>query len=108
MSILVVLIPPRPRGGASASGEFSYVLSPDGLAIGAQGRCAPALLPRADSVVAVLPDCDVGWHRITLPKAPSARLRAALVGVLEEALLGFANSFGLGGDKPPANMETVK
>ncbi len=96
MSILVVLIPPRPRppaaGGELApsshnSGEFSYVLSPDGLAIGAQGRCAPALMPRADSVVAVLPDCDVGWHRITLPKAPAARMRAALIGVLEEALL---------------------
>jgi general secretion pathway protein L len=96
MSILVVLIPPRPRPPASggdvatssqSSGEFSYVLSPDGLAIGAQGRCAPALMPRADSVVAVLPDSDVGWHRIMLPKAPAARMRAALIGVLEEVLL---------------------
>lgn len=87
MSILVVLIPPRPRAGAPAAAEFSYVLSPDGLAIGAQGRCAPGQLPKADSVVAVLPDCDVGWHRITLPKAPAARMRAALMGLLEESLL---------------------
>ena len=95
MSILVVLIPPRTRlgpassdtGVAQASAEFSYVLSPDGLAVGAQGRCAASLLPRADSVVAVLPDCDVGWHRITLPKAPRAKMRAALVGLLEEVLL---------------------
>jgi general secretion pathway protein L len=95
MSILVVLIPPRSRAGTSASEpatassgtEFSYVLSPDGLAVGSQGRCAASLLPRADSVVAVLADCDVGWHRVTLPKAPRAKMRAALVGMLEEALL---------------------
>ena len=87
MSILVVLIPPRPRAGAPGVAEFSYVLSPDGLSIAAQGRALPAQLPRADSVVAVLADCDVGWHRLTLPKAPATRLRAALVGVLEEALL---------------------
>ncbi|MFZ5543574.1 MAG: type II secretion system protein GspL [Pseudomonadota bacterium] len=96
MSILVVLIPPRPRLGpaaadsaatASSGTEFSYVLSPDGLSVGAQGRCAASLLPRADSVAAVLSDCDVGWHRITLPKAPRAKMRAALVGLLEEALL---------------------
>jgi general secretion pathway protein L len=94
MSILVVLIPPRPRLGpasadaaASSTVEFGYVLSPDGLSVGSQGRCAASLLPKADSVVAVLADCDVGWHRITLPKAPRAKMRAALVGLLEEALL---------------------
>ncbi|HET9643378.1 MAG TPA: type II secretion system protein GspL [Burkholderiaceae bacterium] len=101
MSILVVQIPSRPRqpsaaaaetGAIRASSEYSYVMSPDGLAIGAHGSCAPALLPHADSVVAVLADADVAWHRITLPKAPSARLRAALVGVLEDALLDEADA----------------
>jgi general secretion pathway protein L len=99
MSILVILLAPRERlrsqapasaasdAGVRASREFSYALSADGSAVSAQGRCAPALLPKADSVIAVLADCDVSWHRITLPKAPAARLRAALVGVLEEALL---------------------
>jgi general secretion pathway protein L len=93
MSLLVVMIPPRPRlssgsgDGYARSTEVAYVLSPDGLAVGSHGRCAPALLPRADSVLAVLADTDVAWHRVTLPKAPAARLRAALVGVLEEALL---------------------
>lgn len=87
MSILVVLIPPRPRGGEPSAGEFSYVLSPDGMAIAAQGRCPPAQLPLADSVVAVLADCDVAWHQLTLPKAPAARMRLALTGLLEEALL---------------------
>jgi general secretion pathway protein L len=91
MSVLVILLPPRPRLGAPAAserpGDYTYVLSPDGLSAGKQGRAAATLLPKADSVVAVLADCDVSWHRITLPKAPPARMRAALVGVLEEALL---------------------
>lgn len=96
MSILVVQIPARDRASASAgsggaapraAAEYAYVLSPDGLAVANRGRCAPSLLPKADSVVAVLADTDVSWHRIVLPKAPAARLRAALAGVLEEALL---------------------
>jgi general secretion pathway protein L len=91
MSVLVLLIPPRTRLGSAAvderPGEYAYVLSPDGLSAGKQGRAAPALLPKADSVVAVVSDSDVSWHRITLPRAPAARLRAALAGVLEEALL---------------------
>lgn len=94
MSILVIQIPPRDRlqAGPGASldrspGDVDYVLSPDGLAVGSRGRCAPALLPKAGSTVAVLADTDLSWHRVTLPKAPAARLRAALAGVLEESLL---------------------
>lgn len=107
MSILVVLIPARDRlrgaGAESASvrpaAEFRYVLSADGLAVGSTGMCAPALLPRADSVIAVIADSDVSWQRITLPKAPAARLRAALVGVLEEALLDDAEQMHLAVEK---------
>jgi general secretion pathway protein L len=100
MSILVIQLPPHARlqsrapGGvdpASAppglSTEYGYVLSNDGLAPVAQGRCAARLLPKANTVVAVLADVDVSWHRITLPKAPQQRLQEALAGVLEEALL---------------------
>ncbi|WP_157268477.1 type II secretion system protein GspL [Azohydromonas aeria] len=94
MSILVVQIPPRDRIGADGAaaparggGEFSYVLSPDGLAVGSSGRCSAALLPRADTVLALLADADCSWLRITCPKAPAAKLRAALLGVLEESLL---------------------
>ena len=97
MSTLVVQIPPRPRlrssvGGADAEAsglttDYSYVSSPDGLELEAQGRSPAALMPKATTVIAVLADADVSWHRITLPKAPAARLRAALGGVLEEALL---------------------
>ena len=85
MSILVVQLAPRGRlrarspGGAepeadrAAAATTRYVLSPDGLAIASQGRCAASLLPRADSVALVLSDNDVSWHRITLPKAPAAK-----------------------------------
>jgi general secretion pathway protein L len=91
MSILVVLLPPRTRASAAADGdaaaEYAYLLSADGLSVARQGRTTPALLPKADTVVAWVGPTDVSWHRITLPRAPAARLRAALVGMLEEQLL---------------------
>jgi general secretion pathway protein L len=100
MPTLVVLLPPRPRlraGAESApavardsTAELLYVLTPDGLNITRQGRAKPALLPKADSAVVVLADSDVSWHRIAVPKAPAARLRAAITGVLEEQLLDEA------------------
>lgn len=103
MSTLVVQIAPRSRlraSGAQPDGperahttdEYVYALSPDGLMLQDQGQCAAALLPKADTVVAVLCDADVSWHRITLPKAPAARLRAAIVGTLEESLLEEADA----------------
>ncbi len=106
MSILVVQLAPRgrlrarsvvaPEPAAPRTGvELDYVLSRDGLAVTTQGRCAASLLPRADSIALVLADSDVSWHRITLPKAPAARLRAALSGVLEEALLDDADKVHL-------------
>jgi general secretion pathway protein L len=97
MSVLVILLPPRPRLGtrsappdepASPAGqECDYVFSTDGLAVSRQGRAPLSLLPRADSVAMVVADGDVSWHRIDLPKAPAGRLRAALGGLLEEQLL---------------------
>jgi general secretion pathway protein L len=89
MSVLVIQIPLRSRQAkpAEPAAEFDYVFSHDGQAVTATGRATPAALPRADAVLAVLADADVAWHRITLPKAPGARLRAALGGVLEDALL---------------------
>ena len=97
MSTLVIQIPHRQRLRSGSGGvatepsdlatEYTYVTSPDGLALESQGRSAASLLPKASTVIAVLADTDVSWHRITLPKAPGARLRAALDGVLEDALL---------------------
>jgi general secretion pathway protein L len=94
MSTLVIQLPPRRRltGGAAESAsatmaELAYVLTPDGLNVARQGRAAAALLPKAESAVVVLSDGDVSWQRLTLPRAPGARLRAAVLGVLEEQLL---------------------
>ncbi|MEY8875596.1 MAG: type II secretion system protein GspL [Leptothrix sp. (in: b-proteobacteria)] len=94
MSLLIVQLPPRPRLGAQAQpgtaapgAEWSHVLSQDGSRVDTEGRCALALLPKASSVVVVLAASDVAFHRLAIPKAPAARLRAALRGLLEEQVL---------------------
>lgn len=89
MSVLVILLPPRPRdtGPVQVPADYAFVLSSDGASAARQGRAAADQLPRADSVCAVLPEADVSWQRCTVPKAPAARLRAALGAVLEEQLL---------------------
>lgn len=96
MSTLIVQLPAQPRLAAqaaephtaeSAAAEWAYVLSTDGVHATRQGQCAPAELPAAQTTVAVLAPGELAWHRVTAPKAPPARLRAALAGLLEEALL---------------------
>jgi general secretion pathway protein L len=51
------------------------------------GSSPPALLPRADEIVLVLPARSLSWHRIVVPKVGGARLRQALGGLLEDRLL---------------------
>ncbi len=93
MSTLIILLAAQPRlaaptaGGHVAQYEFDYVLSADGQRVAEHGRAAPAELPRAAQVVVVLRPADVAFQRIAVPKAPAARLRAALTGVMEEGLL---------------------
>lgn len=98
MSVLAIQLPPRERTGPRAvahdaatalrpPAQWNYVLSADGRNVTRSGTAAAALLPRAAQVVLVLAEGDVSWHRIDVPKAAPARLRAALLGVLEEALL---------------------
>ena len=96
MSVLVIRLPARARLASRAAeaeaaervpAEFDYVLAGPAGQLAGQGRAAPALLPRAARVLAVLADEDVAWHRVTLPRAPAGRMRAALLGVLEDALL---------------------
>lgn len=98
MSVLVIQLPPRSRLGARAAGveanpglrlpaEWSFVLSADGRHVAQLGSAPAALLPRADEVLLLLAEADLSWHRVNVPKAPAARLRAALMGVMEEALL---------------------
>lgn len=96
-STLLLLLPARPRlrsqGRSPAAPtrqdapEFDYVFSSDGEHLSAQGRCSAAELPRADQILAVPAESDLSWHRLLLPKASGLRLRAALAGLLEEALL---------------------
>lgn len=108
MSILILQLPARrrhlddaalaqasPARDASAAAlrrrvgeDLLYALSSDGgLSVLRHGVSAPMLLPRATTVVAVVAAADLSWHRIKVPKAPLARMREALIGVLEEALL---------------------
>jgi general secretion pathway protein L len=98
MSLLVLLLPAKPRqhpsrdnapSPAASVAEIDFALANDRRGLREAGRAAPALVPgrSATEIVAVLPDQAVSWHRITVPKAPAGRLRGALVGVMEEALL---------------------
>lgn len=106
MSLLVVQLPARTRlpgrtadEAAPAAGalpaEWPFLLADDAGTVLHGGQAAAALLPRADRRVLVLAAADVAWHRIEVPKAPPARLRAALAGVLEEQLLDDADALHL-------------
>jgi len=105
MSTLAVQLPTRKRlsarradeaGAAGPEGpQLLWALSDDGLSVSSHGQAGVGLLPRADSVVAVLDPRDLSWHRITVPKAPAAKLRAALASVLEDALLEDAEAVHL-------------
>jgi general secretion pathway protein L len=104
MSTLILQLPEhrRLRAGAESDAaadprrrEYAYVTSTDGIELEAQGAAAAALLPTRSVVIAVVQESDVSWHRITLPKAPASRLRSALVGVTEEALLDDAEQVHL-------------
>ena len=93
MSTLIILLAAQPRlaapttAGHVAPAEFDYVLSVDGTRVTEHGRATPAALPRAALVAAVLRPGDVAFQRVAVPKAPAARMRAALTGVMEEGLL---------------------
>jgi general secretion pathway protein L len=93
MSTLLILLPSRSRLSAGTAApstdaaDLAYALSADGRTLTRQGHAAVSLLPRAATVVAVIPDDAISWHRIVMPKAPAAKLRAALGGMLEEQLL---------------------
>jgi general secretion pathway protein L len=101
MSTLILTLP---LAGGNGTPEYDYVLTPDGLQLGAQGRASAALLPaqpgRGTDVVAVVPARALSWHAISLPervltgllrgRLEPARVRGVLSGVLEEQLLDDA------------------
>ena len=94
MSNLLIQLPAE---YASAGGEYSYVLSNDGLHIQRNGQATPTLLPsagRTSQVTAVIPASRLSWHSIALPpglqlhsRRQQQRVRAVLTGLLEEKLL---------------------
>lgn len=96
-STLIVQLPPRPRQGGSpvaASTEsleqvaLTFVVCDERQHLLQHGVAPLAELPDAAQCWAVLDVSDVAWHRLeAVPRAPSAKLRAALAGLLEERLL---------------------
>ncbi|MDO5692498.1 MAG: type II secretion system protein GspL [Pseudomonadota bacterium] len=90
MSLLLLTLPP------GAPGNYGHATSNDGQTLSAHGSAAVALLPpagRGVEVVAMVPATQLSWHRVSLPKGVgpgSPRLRATLVGLLEDQLLDDA------------------
>jgi general secretion pathway protein L len=93
MSTLLLFLPPRTRLRApgravpdAPAREYDYALTIDGRQITSEGRAAPASLPSADGIIAVVAESDISWRRVELPRA-GRQMRAALAGKLEESLL---------------------
>ncbi|MEY4712994.1 MAG: putative ral secretion pathway protein component of type secretion system [Pseudomonadota bacterium] len=91
MSSLFIHLPPGP---VTAASEFAYVLSVDGRSPGRTSSAPATLLPAThgagSETVAVVPAGALSWHRLEWPRGlqpASARLRAALEGLLEDHLL---------------------
>ena len=93
MSTLIILLPAQPRiaaspgDGPAVPDEFDYLLTADEQRVTEHGRAMPSELPPATRAVVVLRPGDVASQRVDLPKAPPARMRAALASVMEDALL---------------------
>ena len=92
MSLLLISLPP------GAPGSYAFATSTDGQTVAGHGSAAPALLPaaaRGVEVVAMVPAAQLSWHRVELPRGAgpgSPRLRAVLVGLLEDQLLDDAEA----------------
>lgn len=94
MSTLLILLPPS----ASAGQDYEHWFSADAQSPAhGHGAFAPlSALPQADRVILLLRDDLVSWLPVRLPtEVKGARLRPALVGVLEEQLLEDADRLHL-------------
>ncbi|MCW5655652.1 type II secretion system protein GspL [Hydrogenophaga sp.] len=86
----MLIVTPSDFSAAPPAGPaalFDWTSSANGQQVTEHGQAAASLLPRDEDVVLVLPPRAVSWHRVALPKVASARLRAALEGLLEDRLL---------------------
>lgn len=87
MSLLILTLP-----GPGAQ-SFSYVVSHDGMQVHEHGQAQADQLPsagRGTEVVGLIPARQLSWHKVRLPDGlgpRSARLQAALAGLLEDHLL---------------------
>jgi general secretion pathway protein L len=93
MPTLIILLPAQPRiaaspgDGPAVPDEYDYLVTADEQRVSEQGRAMADELPHAAQAVVVLRPGDVAFQRVDIPKAPAARLRAALAAVMEDALL---------------------
>lgn len=86
----MLIVTPTDFSAAPPAGPaalFDWATSANGQQVLDHGQGSASLLPRDDDVVLVLPPRAVSWHRVALPKVATARLRAALDGLLEDRVL---------------------
>jgi general secretion pathway protein L len=83
------------QDGASVSRQ-------DGASVSRQGNAAPALLPAATELIAVVPPQALSWHAVRLPeglklhaRSDASKLRTALIGLMEEQLLADPDTLHL-------------
>ncbi len=108
MTKLIIKLPTQV---ATATTEFAYALSTDGVSVDRHASAVANLLPpnsgAGDEVIAMVPARALSWHQAQLPQGismTSPRLRPVLVGLLEEYLLDDADNlhFALEPIKEPA------
>ena len=85
-----------------ARAGLDFVLSQDGASLSRQGNAAPALLPAATELIAVVPPQALSWHAVRLPeglklhaRSDATKLRTALIGLMEEQLLADSDTLHL-------------
>jgi general secretion pathway protein L len=87
MSTLIITLNPP----SQPSPELDYCLASNAQTVSSHGSAVPALLPRADETVLLLPSLAVSWHHLSLPKlarsTSAQKMRAVLDGLVEEQLL---------------------
>ena len=102
MSTLLIAL--NPAGPALA--EWAYAVVDNSGTLSRHGSASAAQLPAAAQVAVMVPAHALSWHRVLVPKAQPARMRAALEGLLEEKLLDEPASLHFAlepGAKPGAN-----